>query len=178
MANVRFVRTTKQKQLNREEYDENALYFCTDSMEFYRSNQLLTDGVRRISTYDALPEFDVTADGILYYVEDTGNGYILNATRDGWTQVIYAPTNGEEAAVESITFAGVEMNEENGVFSIDKDSALNALGINLPVGEEGQGVVIATETTVNEMSDELRAYIDEQIKEVTTTTEQLDGGEI
>lgn len=178
MANVRFVRTTKQKQINREEYDDNALYFCTDSAEFYRADQLLTDGVRQVATYAELPTFDTAADGILYYVIDSKSGYVLNTLRNGWTQVIYAPTQSEGDNVDSITFAGVEMTEVDGVFSIGKEAALNALGISVPEAAEGQEIIIATEATVTEMSDELRAYIDEQIKEVETTAGSIDDGEI
>ena len=91
MANVRFVRTTQSKQNNREEYDNNTLYFCTDSGALYRGAQLLTDGARMVSSYSDLPEFNVAADGIIYYAEDTQNGYLLNITHDGWVQVISAP---------------------------------------------------------------------------------------
>lgn len=209
--NVLFVRTTKEKQINRKQYNPNALYFCTDSREFYRADQLLTDGVRVVGTYDQLPYFNVAADGILYFIEDTKNGYVLNEKRDGWLQVIYAPTGGssdntEEVViavkeeilktvytkeeidslipegVTSIRFAGVEMTEVDGTFSIDKESALNALGISVPTSETGEPTVIATETVVTEkvteMSDELKTYIDEKIKEVEVPTESLDGGEI
>ena len=217
MANVRFVRTTKEKQVNRETYDKNALYFCIDSRELYRADQLLSDGVRIVATYDNLPTFDVAADGILYFVEETKNGYVLNATRDAWLQVVYAPIKGLESipegstiattetvlevkeeilntvytkeqidamglggGVESITFAGTEMANTDGAFSIDKDAALNALGIVVPEGEES--AVIATETVVNEkvvaMSDELKAYIDEQINNIQSSADSMDGGEI
>ena len=217
MANVRFVRTTKEKQVNRETYDNNALYFCIDSRELYRADQLLSDGVRIVATYDNLPTFDVAADGILYFVEETKNGYVLNATRDDWLQVVYAPIKGFESipegstiattetvlevkeeilntvytkeqidamglggGVESITFAGIEMVNTDGAFSIDKDMALNALGIVVPEGEES--AVIATETVVNEkvvaMSDELKAYIDEQINNIQSSADSIDGGEI
>ena len=91
MANVRFISTTQEKQNNREEYDYNALYFCKDSGVLYRGNQLLSDGVRIVSSYSDLPEFNVAADGIIYYTEDTQNGYLLNSTRDGWVKVISAP---------------------------------------------------------------------------------------
>lgn len=91
MANVRFVRTTQNKQNNREEYDDNALYFCTDSGALYRGAQLLSDGARIVSSYSDLPEFDIAADGIIYYTEDTQNGYLLNNTRDNWVKVISAP---------------------------------------------------------------------------------------
>lgn len=212
MANVRFVRTTKQKQVNRAEYDANALYFCLDSRELYRADQLLTDGVRLAATYNDLPAFEVAADGILYFIEATKNGYVLNTTRDGWLQVVYAPgeidsetvteittTVTEEVyntvytkeevytkdeinnmivgnGVESITFAGVQMTEVDGAYSIDKDAALNALGIDVPVSADGETVVIATTETVTAMSDELKTYIDEQLQNVEA--EHMDGGVI
>lgn len=91
MANVRFVSTTQNKQDNREEYDDNALYFCKDSGALYRGSQLLSDGARIVSSYPDLPEFNVAADGIIYYTEDTHDGYLLNITRDGWVKVISAP---------------------------------------------------------------------------------------
>lgn len=91
MANVRFVRTTQYKQNNREEYDNNALYFCTDSGALYRGAQLLSDGARIVSSYSELPAFNIAADGIIYYTEDTQNGYLLNISRDGWVKVISAP---------------------------------------------------------------------------------------
>ena len=91
MANVRFISTTQEKQNNREEYDYNALYFCTDSGALYRGNQLLSDGTRIVSSYSNLPEFNVAADGIIYYTEDTQNGYLLNITHNGWVKVISAP---------------------------------------------------------------------------------------
>ena len=91
MANVRFISTTQEKQNNREEYDYNALYFCIYSGALYRGDQLLSDGVRIVSSYSDLPEFNVAADGIIYYTEDTQNGYLLNITHDGWIKVISAP---------------------------------------------------------------------------------------
>lgn len=100
MANVRFVRTTKAKQINRQEYDNNALYFCTDSGELYRSNQLLSDGIRTVQSYAELPEFVEAADGVMYYIEDTQRGYILSPTRDSWIQVIYTPITDINAVPE------------------------------------------------------------------------------
>ena len=100
MANVRFVRTTKAKQISRQEYDNNALYFCTDSGELYRSNQLLSDGIRTVQSYAELPEFVEAADGVMYYTEDTQRGYILSPTRDSWIQVIYTPITDINAVPE------------------------------------------------------------------------------
>ena len=81
-------------------------------------------------------------------------------------KAIYTYVDKEIASVEagdgvdSISFAGVEMAEVDGVFAIDKASARQALGINVP---EGDDAVIATEASVSAMSDELKAYIDEKI---------------
>lgn len=98
MANVRFVSTTQNKQDNREEYDDNALYFCKDSGALYRGSQLLSDGARIVESYADLPDFNVAADGIIYYVLDTRNGYLLNQTKDGWISIMNA--NSEETKQE------------------------------------------------------------------------------
>ena len=100
MANVRFVRTTKAKQISRQEYDNNALYFCTDSGELYRSNQLLSDGVRIVQTYAELPKLEEAADGVMYDTEDCQKGYILNSGRDGWIQILYTPITDINAVPE------------------------------------------------------------------------------
>ena len=129
MANVIFVRTTKEKQVNRQTYNEQALYFCTDSAELYRAGQLLTDGVRVVAKYDDLPAFEVAADGKLYFVEETKNGYVLNASRDGWIHVIYAPAtdidsipDGEEHNV--VVTVGAVRDIENAIYEyVDKEIA-------------------------------------------------------
>lgn len=210
MANVRFIKTTKQKYLNRDTYDENALYFCHDTNEIFKGSSVYTDGIRVVATHDDLPEYSCAADGVVYYITETRNGYTLSPDRTEWLQTIYAPVTdaytvpeseiyntvttvgavrdienaiytyvdqeiaGIEAGdgVEYISFAGVTMTEENGVFSIDKKAAREALGISVPDGED---VVIATEDTVNAMSEELKAYVDEQ---VAAGGESSDYGEI
>ena len=113
MANVRFVSTTQNKQDNREEYDDNALYFCKDSGALYRGSQLLSDGARIVESYADLPDFNVAADGIIYYTEDTQNGYLLNITHDGWIKVSSAPITDislvpeEEKDKVSVTVGGL-----------------------------------------------------------------------
>lgn len=93
MANVSFVRTTKQKQITRENYDANALYFTKDSNEMYWAEKLLTDGFRYVYNFNDLPQFDVAADGKIYFVLSTGKGYVVNPERNRWILVIYAATN-------------------------------------------------------------------------------------
>ena len=103
MANVRFVRTTKERQIARisqQTCDDNALYFCTDSGEIYRGAYLMTDGARVVPSYENLPSFSSAADGIIYYALDTKNSYLLNSTRDGWEQM--TPNMAQYATIEVV----------------------------------------------------------------------------
>lgn len=217
MANVRFIKTTKQKYLNRDTYDSTALYFCEDTGEMFKGEVLFTDGIRVVPTRADLPECKCAADGVVYYVTETRNGYTLSPDRTEWLQTIYAPVTdaytvpesevyntvttvgavrdienaiysyvdqeiaGVEvgSGVESISFAGVEMTEDNGVFSIDKDAAREALGIyidseSVPDGEEEN--IVATVATVNEATEALKAYVDEQV--AASGSGSIDYGEI
>lgn len=98
--NVRFVRTTKEKFLNRDTYDIYALYFCEDTGEMFKGNQLLTDGIRIIPTFADLPECPCAADGVIYYVNETRNGYMMSPDRSRWLQTIYAPATDVESIPE------------------------------------------------------------------------------
>lgn len=214
MANVRFIKTTKEKHLKRDTYDPNALYFCEDTNEIYKGAYVYTDGIRVVPTHDNLPSCPCAADGVVYYVTETRNGYTLSPDRTKWLQTIYAPVTDaytvpeseiyntvttvgavrdiEKAiytyiddeianveagdSVNSISFAGVTMTEVDGTFSIDQVSARQALGIMVPESSEGEDVVIATEASVNAMSEELKAYVDKQV--TTGGTGTIDYGEI
>ena len=217
MANVRFVKTTKQKYINRDTYDDNALYFCTDTNELFKGKDIYSDGMRVIPTRNDLPDCSCAADGVVYYIHETGNGYALSPDRTEWLQTIYAPATDayvvpeseiyktvttvgavrdiEKAiytyvdkeianvetgdVVDSISFAGVKMTEVDGMFSIDREAAREALGIysdgeSIPDGEEEK--VVATVATVNKAVDDLKTYVEEQV--LTGGTGTLDGGEI
>ena len=117
--NVRFVKTTKEKYLNRETYDPLALYFCDDTGEMFKGDTVISDGIRVVPTYADLPQCPNAADGIVYYVEDTRNGYVMSPDRTKWLQTIYAPaTNvsdipeGEEYNVVTTVGAVRDMKEE------------------------------------------------------------------
>lgn len=86
---VLYKKGLKETYLGLKERSANALYFCTDSKELYKGDDLYTDGLRIVDSYEALPVLTAAADGKLYFCEDTGNGYVLNAARDGWTPVFY-----------------------------------------------------------------------------------------
>jgi hypothetical protein len=119
MANVRFVKTTKERWLKRDTYDENALYFCQDTNEIFKGSNIYTDGIRVVPTYADLPSCPTAADGVVYYVTETRNGYVMAPDRSGWLQTIYAPvTNmedvpeGEEYNVVATVGAVRDLEEE------------------------------------------------------------------
>lgn len=89
--NVRFFAGTKQQYLDIPTHNPLALYFCEDTHELFWGDRLISDGTRIIQRYEDLPEFSKAADGILYYVVETRNGYIISPDRTEWLQTIYAP---------------------------------------------------------------------------------------
>lgn len=91
MAKVRFIRTKKKKYLDRESYDLDALYFCEDTGEVFKGDKVYTDGIRVIPTIAELPSCPNAADGVVYYITETRNGYVMAPDRSGWLQTIYAP---------------------------------------------------------------------------------------
>lgn len=104
-SNVRFVKTTKEKWLNRDTYDPNALYFCEDTCEMFKGGNVYTDGIRVVPNRESLPNCSSAADGIVYYVTNTRAGFMVSPDRKEWLQTIYAPV----ADVSSIP-AGEEYN--------------------------------------------------------------------
>lgn len=89
MAKVIYKQGTKATYLSLLEKKSNALYFCTDTRELFKGNDLYSDGLRIVDTYSMLPEFSVAADSILYFCLDNGCGYVLSASRDTWIPVIH-----------------------------------------------------------------------------------------
>ena len=135
MANVRFIKTTKQKYLNRESYDNNALYFCVDTNELFKGQDIYSDGIRVVPTYKDLPDLASAADGIVYYVHDTRNGYTLSPDRTEWLQTIYAPVTDmssvpEEEAYNVVATVGAVRDLEDELRTyIDDQVVANAVSI-------------------------------------------------
>lgn len=135
MANVRFIKTTKQKYLNRESYDNNALYFCVDTNELFKGQDIYSDGIRVVPTYKDLPDLYSAADGIVYYVHDTRNGYTLSPDRTEWLQTIYAPVTDmssvpEEEAYNVVATVGAVRDLEDELRTyIDDQVVTNAVSI-------------------------------------------------
>lgn len=92
-SKVIYKQGTKATYLSLETRNPYALYFCTDTRELFRGNDLFSDGMRLVDSADKLPAMSVAADGILYFCTDSGCGYVLNETRDGWIPVVYGVDN-------------------------------------------------------------------------------------
>ena len=125
--NVRFIKTVKEKYINRDTYDSNALYFCTDTQELFVGNKVFTDGIRVVASRDELPECLCAPDGVVYYCADTKSGYMLSPDRTEWLQTIYAPVTditaipeGEEYNV--VTTVGAVRDIEKAIYEyIDQE---------------------------------------------------------
>lgn len=92
-AKVSYKQGTKKTYKSLPSHLSNALYFCTDTKELFKGDDLYSDGLRLVASYSALPKFESAAEGILYYCEDGKCGYVLNAAGDGWTEVIFGVDN-------------------------------------------------------------------------------------
>lgn len=186
------------------------LYFCEDTNELFWADRLLTDGVRIVPTYADLPHPSKAADGVLYYVTETRNGYVVPHGSLQWLQTIYAPAtdayivpeseiyntvttvgavrdieekiygainaldrrianieisggNGSGGGsgsvsgsdVKAISFAGIELEEVDGVFTIDRRCAREALGFELPEGLEYKEIEILTKEYLEERLEKI-----------------------
>lgn len=90
---VSYKQGTKATYLGLTEHLSSALYFCTDTRELFKGDDLYSDGLRLVASYAALPAFSAAADGILYFCEDNGCGYVLNTARNAWICVIHGVDN-------------------------------------------------------------------------------------
>ena len=77
------------------------LYFCTDTNELFWGDRLISDGIRIVPTYNDLPDPKDAADGIVYYIAQTRNGYVVPHGSNKWVQTIYAPVTDAYEVPES-----------------------------------------------------------------------------
>jgi hypothetical protein len=152
--NVRFFGGTKKQYLSLSvPRNPLGLYFCADTKELFWGDKLLTDGTRIIATEADLPVLEQAADGITYFVEASRNGYVISPDRSKWVKVINAHTSSSD--IKAISFAGIEMEEVDGVFTIDRRCAREALGFIVPDGLEDADIEIVT-----------KEYVDSQIAKI------------
>ena len=112
--NVRFFGGRKEEYVSIPKHNPIGLYFCADTRELFLGNRLLSDGLRVVSTFADLPSISEhkAAEGVIYFVEETKNGYILPSGRSEWIQVIYAPIANGGAEVDlSDYYTKVEVDE-------------------------------------------------------------------
>lgn len=137
-AKVSYKQGTKATYLGLTERLDTALYFCTDTKELFKGNDLYSDGLRIVEAYSDLPVFTKAADGILYYCKDTGCGYLLNEARNDWIVVIHG-VDGETIEINSSGFMAVKAVPIGLVSGLDERlTAIEQQTIT------GGGVVIAT----------------------------------
>ena len=97
--NVRFFGGRKSEYVSIPKHNPIGLYFCADTRELFLGDKLLSDGLRVVPTFADLPSISEhkAAEGVIYFVAATKNGYVLPRGGYDWLQVIYAPTSGEGA---------------------------------------------------------------------------------
>ena len=150
-SQVRFYSGTKQQYLNLSTYNPLALYFCTDTGEMYRGKQLISDGIRVVPTRSDLPELSCAADGIVYFVHDSRNGYMVSPDRTEWLQTIYAPVNDAYTVPESeiyntVTTVGAVRDIEAKIYQRIEEVAAGGVTANLtPV----DGSLIIKDNTID-----------------------------
>lgn len=140
--NVRFFAGTKAQYLSLPSpRNPLGLYFCEDTKELFWADRLLTDGIRVVPTFADLPTHaDAVAEGVVYYVTETRNGYVLSPDRTEWLQTIYAPATDAYKVPESeiyntVTTVGAVRDIEAKIYkTIDERIA------NIEVGTSGTGV--------------------------------------
>lgn len=140
--NVRFFAGTKADYLSLPSpRNPLGLYFCEDTKELYWADRLLTDGIRVVPTFADLPtRADAIADGIIYYVTETRNGYVISPDRTQWLQTIYAPATDAYKVPESeiyntVTTVGAVRDIEAKIYkTIDERIA------NIEIGTSGTGI--------------------------------------
>lgn len=164
---VLYKKGSKATFLGLAKRDANTLYFCTDSKELYKGNDLYSDGLRVVPGYSKLPLAAEAADGKLYFCADTGNGYVLNDARDGWRSVFYGfdgdtigLNNDGLLAVKAIPISHVTGLADE-LERIEKDVVSGGMkpGKEFQIGETGElelkAVEIAKVTGLNERLTEL-----------------------
>ena len=139
--NVRFFAGTKADYLSLPTpRNPLGLYFCEDTQELFWADRLLTDGMRVVPTHADLPDCSVAADGVVYYVTETRNGYTLSPDRAEWLQTIYAPATDaydipESEIYNTVTTVGAVRDIEAKIYKTIDDRIAN-----IEIGSSSTGV--------------------------------------
>lgn len=146
--NVRFYSGTRAQYDSLITKNPLALYFCDDTGELFKGDICLSDGIRIVPTHDDLPELSCAADGIVYFIRDSRNGYMVSPDRTEWLQTIYAPVTDAYTVPESeiyntVTTVGAVRDIEAKIYErIEQVAAGGALSALTPV----DGTIVLTNT--------------------------------
>lgn len=82
-----FAHGTKAEYTASQNHSPDVLYWCLDTRELFKGDDLYTDGIRVVDSYASLPTVELAAGGKLYICRDTGCGYLAN--EDGYDCVLH-----------------------------------------------------------------------------------------
>lgn len=189
---VRYRYGSKSNYTQLKEYDPFTLYFCIDTKELFKGEDLYSDGVRLVASYDNLPAPAAAANNKLYICEDTGAGYILATDSQAWKQVmagvdnatIHKNANGQltvkEIPIASVTGLDQRMTEiatacENDIDELRSKKVTMTLLATL--WENGQQTVAVTGVTedTNGMASLPTAATEETIQAASKAKLALSG---
>ena len=149
MANVKFYSGTRAQYDSLVSHNPLALYFCDDTGELFKGDVCLSDGIRVVPTRADLPELSCAADGIVYFIHDSCNGYMVSPDRTEWLQTIYAPVHDAYVVPESeiyntVTTVGAVRDIEAKIYQrIEEVASGGALSGLVPV----DGTLVIADTT-------------------------------
>lgn len=155
--NVRFFAGKKEQYRNLPTHNPMALYFCEDTNELYWGDRCISDGIRVIPTRDDLPELSKAADGIVYYIKETHNGYIISPDGTEWLQTIYAPAPDAYEVPEDEIFSTV--TTVGAVRKIENNLLAKIAELEEKVGN-GQNIDLEAYYTKTEVAELIAAAID------------------
>lgn len=146
MANVKFYSGTRAQYDSLTSYNPLALYFCDDTGELFKGNVCLSDGIRVVPTHADLPELSCAADGIVYFIRDSRNGYMISPDRTEWLQTIYAPvtdayTVPEDEIYNTVTTVGAVRDVEAKIYKRIEEVASGG-GLNSLTPVDGTIIII------------------------------------
>lgn len=151
MANVKFYAGTRAQYDSLVSHNPLALYFCDDTGELFKGDICLSDGIRVVPTHADLPELPCAADGIVYFIRNSRNGYMVSPDRTEWLQTIYAPVNDayivpDDEIYNTVTTVGAVRDIEAKIYKRIEEVASGGATANLtPV----DGSLIIKDNTID-----------------------------
>ena len=139
--NVRFFSGTRvQYDSLKTPRNPLGLYFCSDTKELFWGDRLLTDGIRVVPTFKDLPALASAADGVVYYITESRNGYTLSPDRSEWLQTIYAPATDaykvpENELYNTVTTVGAVRDIEAKIYETLEERIAN-----IEIGTSSSGI--------------------------------------